>query len=196
MKGRANTSVIIDDLLRFIVGGGAIATILFAPGMAKALDAPLRTYFSKLDKRRQQAEFKRLLYYMKQQGLIAMTSEDYEHGLLVTKKGTLRLRQAEFENLQIPAQIAWDKQWRIVFFDIPEHLRAGRRQLISKLKLLGFIQLQRSVWVHPFPCRNEIELIASTYNVQRYVSYIEASSIDNQIALENRFNIVLKNKRL
>lgn len=194
MKHRTKTALVVDDLLRFVVAGGAIATILVAPGMAKALDTPLRKYFNKFDKRKQQAELRRVLYYMKSQGLIATTTNDYEHGLLVTKKGKGRLEQASYDNLVIGSPEKWDKRWRIVFFDIPEQCRIGRRQLIHKLKLLGFIQLQRSVWVHPFPCRQEIELVTSTYNVQKYVSYIEASSIDNQIALEKRFKTLLTKK--
>lgn len=192
MKGRAKSPV-VDDLLRFLVGGGVITTALFAPGVANVANTALTRYFQKIDKRRQQKELKRILYYMKQQGLITPTSDDYEHGLRITKKGRLRLKEAEFEHLVIPSPETWDQQWRIVFFDIPERFRMGRRQLIFKLKMLGFVQLQRSVWVHPFPCRKEIELVATTYSLQKYISYVEASSIDNQTVLEKRFKTLLDN---
>lgn len=85
-KGR-----VIDGLMRFIVGGGTIATILIAPGMATALDKPTRAYFKKLDKRKQQRELKQAIYYMKKKGLIKPTTEDYMYGLVVTKKGMKRL---------------------------------------------------------------------------------------------------------
>lgn len=192
MNDRVKTASIIDGLLRFAVGGGMIATILVLPNMAKALDAPTKAYFNKLDKRQRERELKRLLYYMKQQGLVIPGAKGYEHGLIVTKKGKQRLKVTDFEELTIKHPKEWDKLWRLVFFDIPEEYRAGRRQLIHKLKLIGFLQLQRSVWVHPFPCRPEIELVTTTYNVEKYVSYIEATGIDSEHLLKKRFSSLLK----
>lgn len=37
----------------------------------------------------------------------------------------------------------WDKRWRIVVFDVPEELRKGRDVLHSKLRALGFYELQK-----------------------------------------------------
>ena len=191
MNKRVETAAAIDGILRFVVGGGTIATILIAPGMAEVLDKPTRAYFSRLDKRSQQRELKRILYYMKQKGLIKPTSEDYAHGLVVTKQGKHRIKHSDFENITIPELEKWDQKWRLVFFDIPEEHRAGRRQLINKLKQIGFQQLQQSVWVHPFPSRPEIEQIASEYKVQKYVSYIEATGLDSQNPLKKRFKAIL-----
>jgi phenylacetic acid degradation operon negative regulatory protein len=41
----------------------------------------------------------------------------------------------------------WDGKYRLVFFDIPEKNRAVRDLLRSKLKELGFVGWQKSVWV-------------------------------------------------
>lgn len=191
MKNKVETAAVIDGILKFVVGGGTIATILLAPGMAKVLDKPTQAYFRKLDKRSQQRELKRILYYMNQKGLIKPTSQDYSHGLIVTKQGKARIRRVNFENLIIGRPPAWDEKWRIVFFDIPEERRLGRRQLISKLKEIGFQQLQQSVWVHPFPSRTEIEIIAAEYKVQKYVSYIEATGLDSDNLLRKRFKAIL-----
>ncbi len=191
MKGGTETSAVIDGIMRFIVGGGTITTILAAPGMAEVLDKPTLNYFNKLDKRAQRRELKRLVYYMKQKGLVYPTSEEYMHGIVVTKKGLERLKTIDFETLQIPTPTKWDNKWRLVLFDIPEHRRAGRRVLISKLKAIGFLQLQRSVWVHPLPCRAEIEVITHHYNIARYVSYIDATGIDNHDVLVKKFKTIL-----
>lgn len=191
MNDDRNTSAVIDGLLRFTISGGVIATVLIMPNMAQVLEAPVRKYFGKLDKRQQEREIKRLLYYMKQRGLIAPTSRGYEHGIVVTRKGRERLKRSDFENLVIHRPATWDKKWRLVFFDIPEESRIARRQLICKLKLLGFIQLQRSVWVHPFPSRSEVELVVSCYKIEKYVSYVEATGIDSESLLRKRFSGLL-----
>lgn len=192
MNDSSRTSAIIDNLLRFAVGGGLIATIIIAPNAVQIFDGPLQKYLDKLDVKQRDRELKRIVYYMKQQGLVATTSEDYLHGLIITNKGKKRLKRLEFDKLEVLAPERWDGKWRMVIFDIPELSRVGRRSLIYKLKQIGFVQLQRSVWVHPFPCRQEVELVASSYDVQKYVSYVEATGIDSEHLLKKRFQAILK----
>lgn len=191
MNKKTESSAVINGLLRFIVGGGVVATIIVAPGMAKVLDKPTRAYFRKLDKAKQERELTRLLYYMKRKGLIALRSEDYVHGVVVTDKAKQRLKAADFDRLSINPSRKWDKKWRVVFFDIPEQERDTRRQLTGKLKQLEFQQLQRSVWIHPFSCREEIEIVSAHFKVQKYITYIETTYIDSQEALIKRFSHLL-----
>lgn len=188
----AGSSAIIDGLLRVAAGGGLLTSAVFAPEIVKLLDVPIQKYFDRLDKRSQHRELKRLQYYMRQRGLISYTTDEYEHGITITKRGLKRLKQKEFATLQIPRLATWDHKWRLVFFDIPEHKRAGRTSLVYKLKQTGFIQLQRSVWCHPYPCREEVELITNTYKIQKYVSYVEATGIDSEKFLISRFSKILK----
>lgn len=194
MAKNDNTSAIIDTILKFLLGGGAIATILVLPNSAQIFAKPLEKYFDKLDKRSQQRELRRVLRYMKNQGLVKLSSEDYEHGLTITKTGLKRLKKSDFKNIQIPQPQIWDKQWRIVLFDIPERLRGERILLTNKLKQLGFKPLQQSAWIYPFPCRKEVEVVTSNYELSRYVSYIETRHIDNDKPLRQRFSSVLPRK--
>lgn len=185
------SSEVIDNLLRFAVAGGVLTVAVLAPNAITMLDKPTRAYFKKLDERSKQREFKRLLYYMKQRDYIKPRAGGYDHGIIITKKGREYLSRTDLEQLSISRPKQWDKQWRIVFFDIPERYKAGRKQLAYKLKQIGFYQLQRSVWVHPFPCRPEIEFITATYEVQKYVSYIEAGTIDSEHLLIERFKQII-----
>ncbi|OHA88916.1 MAG: CRISPR-associated endonuclease Cas2 [Candidatus Zambryskibacteria bacterium RIFCSPHIGHO2_02_FULL_43_14] len=84
----------------------------------------------------------------------------------------------------------WDKKWRIVIFDIPEKKKKIREMFRYQLKRLGFIELQRSVFVISFECRNEIEYIVEFYNIRKFVRFIEASHIDNELDLKHRFSLV------
>ena len=191
MDNRQRTAAIIDGLLKFVLLGGTISVTLLAPNVLVALDKPLQKILKKLDARQQERELKRVLHYMKRKQLI--TTADYAHGIKVTAKGKKRAKKAVFADLRISPPKHWDKHWRIIFFDIPESRRYARVELTRKLRSLGFRQLQRSTWVHPFPCRQEIEAVATTYKVQRYLSYIETSHIDNQRALRKVFSSLLNN---
>lgn len=184
MGRNKETSGLIDGCLRFLLLGGTLAAGLAAPNIIQVLDKPVTKGLDKLDARAQQRELQRTLSYMRQQGLIR---GDYEHGLALTDKGRRRLAKSEFANIAIDQPAVWDQHWRIVFYDIPEKHKQGRDALTAKLRQLGFYQLQRSVWVHPFPCRDVIETVTTTYKVSRYVTYVETAYIDKQSKLRKRF---------
>jgi hypothetical protein len=84
----------------------------------------------------------------------------------------------------------WDGVWRIVIFDIPEKLKKARDSLRYHLKKLGFIELQRSVFIIPYKCREETEYVVEFYNIRRFVRYIEARHLDNELDLKRKFNLL------
>lgn len=186
------TSVMVDGLLRFLATGGLLTTAALAPNALQLWDKPARRFFAKLDKQAQQREYQRLLRHMRRQGLIVNSPANYEHGLRMTQAGKARAERADLEHLAIPAPPKWDAQWRIVFFDIPETKKVHRDYFSHRLRLLGFQQLQRSVWVHPFACREQVEAAATAYGVARYVTYIETGYIDAPEKLRERFTALLR----
>ncbi|MDZ7744484.1 MAG: hypothetical protein U5K77_01860 [Candidatus Saccharibacteria bacterium] len=185
------TSAIVDGLLRFVAAGGMISIAFLSPLALPAVDKPTRKMLEKLDERERERELRRVVYYMKQRGLIRLTAEDYEHGLQITRRGRKRLQKANYDNVSIPTPDTWDKCWRLVLFDIPVDKNRARRSLTIKLRELGFKQLQKSIWIHPFPCRHEIEVVATTLGVRRYITYLEVSHIDAEKKLRSRFKHLL-----
>src|SRR5574337_352735 len=185
MSNRDNTTAVIDGILRLTAGGAFIGSAILVPGLAIGLDKPFNALMNTLDKRAREREFRRVLNYMERQKLISR--QKYQHGIEITEKGRRRLRKVEFDNLKVNKPKKWDGKWRLVIFDIPEEHKSARNSLGSKLKLLGFTPLQRSVWIYPFPCHELIESIKLYYKVTRFVTYVEASHIDKDGVLKNRF---------
>lgn len=185
MGKNAYTTQLMNSLLRTIAVGGLTTVAILAPNAISSLDKPLKYYLKSLDKKQRRQEMMRLLRYGRQQGLV---SESYQHGLSLTEKATKRLQGLDIETVTIHSPKRWDGLWRIIFYDIPETKKTGRDALSLKLRSLGFYQLQRSVWVHPFPCHDEILFIASSYGVESYVTIIEAKTIQNIQRLEAIFS--------
>jgi len=50
----------------------------------------------------------------------------------------------------------WDRRWRVLIFDIEEKNRKTRDSFRRKLVELGFGQLQKSVYISPFPIEEEM----------------------------------------
>jgi len=114
---------------------------------------------------------------------------DGSYTLILTKKGKLKALTYHFQKMKIERE-NWDGKWRIVVFDIPEKLRWGRDALRAKLKELGFYELQKSVFVFPYECQDEIEFITEFFNLRKYVRFGVLESIDNELHLKKIFKLI------
>lgn len=92
----------------------------------------------------------------------------------LTQKGLERSRFYNLDNLSISKPKKWDKKWRIVVFDIPEEKRKLRNALRKRLKNLDFYELQRSVFVHPYPCGDEVNILVNVFKLRECVRFAEA----------------------
>lgn len=168
------------------LGTGTITAGLVLPGSALAL-APLTAAYAKgYDERQKQREHQKLLMYMKRQGLLETGPRD-GNGLVLTAKGRKRAQKAQLDSLVIEAPEVWDHRWRIVLFDIPESLKSHRDAFTDRLRRLGMYQLQKSIWVHPFPCEDVVVTFAVQLKVEQYVTYIEASKVARESELMKQF---------
>ena len=108
---------------------------------------------------------------------------------VLSKKGEDVALKYNLEKMVIP-KTKWDKKWRIVMFDIPERLKKIRETLRYQLKRLGFLELQRSVFLLPYECENEFKYITEFYAIKKYVRFVVANRIDNELDLKRRFHLI------
>lgn len=106
----------------------------------------------------------------------------------LSKEGKHVALTYDIDNMKI-FKHSWDRKWRIVTFDIPEKIKKVREALRYHLRNLGFKELHRSVFIFPYECKNEIEYIVEFYNARRFVRYIEANYVDNELDLKQKFNL-------
>ena len=179
------------EILSYLAVAGILAIAVTAP---YALVGIARLYASMKKLSPKQTQIRRIaqaLAAAKRSKLIII-SEKPEGKFLVelSEKGRRRLKEVDYENLRIPVLKTWDKKWRIVIFDIPHTFQNSIRNAFTlKLKRLGFCLLQKSVWVHPYPCENEIRLLAELLGVSRCVHIIVAESLTNEVKLYRHFQL-------
>jgi len=109
--------------------------------------------------------------------------------MILTSNGKKRTIQYNLDFMEIKRPKQWDRLWRLVIFDIPEEERKGRGALSSKLKELGFYPMQKSVFVHPYECKNEIDFIVELFNLRPYVRLFIVKETDIELDLRSRFNL-------
>jgi CRISPR-associated endonuclease Cas2 len=106
----------------------------------------------------------------------------------LSKEGKSKILNFQFEKMRLEKK-NWDKKWRLVIFDIPEKIRPARDALRNKLKELGFYELQKSVFVFPHECEDEIDFVIEFFEMRRYARTILADKIDNELHLKQIFKI-------
>lgn len=126
------------------------------------------------------------------QSKLADFSEQKDGTIILTlnEKGEQKILKYKLDKMKIPEMKKWDKKWRVILFDIPEPKKKIRDILRFHLKKLGFFEFQKSVFVHPFDCVNEINFLIEFYNIRSHVRIIIAENIDNELDLKKHFNLI------
>ncbi|MDP2950984.1 MAG: hypothetical protein Q8N55_01225 [bacterium] len=113
---------------------------------------------------------------------------DQTFSMTITDKGKLKVLKYHFDKMKI-SEKNWDGKWRLVVFDVPEKFRKGRDALRSKLKNLGFHELQKSVFVFPYHCQDEVDFIIEFFGIRPYARYGVLESIDSDQHLRKIFEL-------
>lgn len=179
-----DTSKLVDEVIKIVATSGVVASTFVLPNIAVTFAKPLRRLYRTLDERERVRKLQQAVYYMKSRGYLV---GDYDHGLQLTDKARKRLADIKFDELVVASTPVWDHYWRIVLYDIPESSKSLRNAFHSQLRAIGCFQLQRSVWITPFPCRDVVAAIATRYKLDTYVSYFEARNLDNERAMLKYF---------
>lgn len=110
--------------------------------------------------------------------------------LVLTEVGQKKVLVYNLDKIEIKKPLKWDRLWRVVTFDIPEDKKKGRTALAVKLKEIGFYPMQKSVFIHPHECKNEIDFIAEIFELVPYIRYLRVRDVDIELDLRNRFGLL------
>jgi len=176
-KKRINSKEILLWILR---AGGIIILSMANPKLPHYL---LKSYLKNRYRLRER------LKMLEERGWIKITEVDDQFKLELVENGREVALYYKIEEMHIKKPKKWDGLWRVVVFDIPEDKKIARDVLRRRLKELGFIQLQKSVFILPYDCKKEIEVIQHAYEIWPYMSFMIVKEIDNEDKLIKRFNL-------
>ena len=174
----------MKKVLTTIALGGMIITCVALPGMAQVL------LLFKPKSNSDKVKFRRTLKYLDNQKYIRIYQKDGKDVVEIKQKGKKKLLAYKFDEISVlSGRHNWDKKWRIVMFDIPEKKKRARNALCRKLKEMGFIELQKSVLVAPYECREEVDFIGEYFSVRGYINYVLVDKIENEQNFRKKFNL-------
>ena len=113
---------------------------------------------------------------------------DPELMFYITEKGRRELLRYQFKERRLEKR-HWDKNWRIVIFDIEEDKHGIRDGIREEMRSFGFEKLQASVWVYPYECEAVVALLKTEYGLGKELVYIVAGDIENDEWLRKKFHL-------
>lgn len=130
---------------------------------------------------------KRTMESLKKRKFIKIWFKDNRGKITLTPEGRAYMAGLKVKNIKLPLNKRWDGLWRIVTFDIPEKLKVNRRRFARALDFAGMYNFEKSVFVYPHECKEQIFEIANLYEVKKYVRYIVANSVEPDFGLKINF---------
>lgn len=175
--------------------GAFVAGSLVAPGLPRVLSKPIKyediaNFFGEdeweeFDERRLRQRLKELRKrrYIK----IILTGDKYF--VQITLKGRRKLLQYNLADLSIPTPEKWDSRWRIVTYDVPKGKDAAREAIRTTLKRLNFHQLQKSVYLYPYPCDEVVTFLRELYDIGENVKILTVGQLEDEEAYKEYFDL-------
>lgn len=176
-------STITKTIFATIAVSALVTTMLVFPSFGHIV-----RYFSKNQK--QDKYVRKVFRKLEKQELISIGEKpDGQITVILTDKGKRQALTYKIDKMKIPKPKQWDGIWRLVVFDVPEKKKQARDLFRQNLKKLGFYHLQKSIFVHPYPCKREVDFLKHNFAIAQYVTLVEARSIENQNLLRNHFQV-------
>lgn len=161
---RYSKGEIAKGILLGLAAGGFVAVSLALPNFPQVLK-----FFNNDDKKRYR--IKRSISSLKNKRLVKTYLKDGQEFMEITEDGRKKVLFYKLDEIKIKRNKKWDGFWRVAAFDIPEKHRKARMALSSKMKEMGLLSLQKSLFLSPFDFLDELDFIGEIFNVRKYILY-------------------------
>lgn len=178
--GYSTTQAIIDILLDF----GKNFTLLDSPyqrmrrSWRKIQGAPEPTRW----------RFNRAIRYLEGRGLVQKKEQNSQIFIRLTKEGKVNALLLRLEK-EFKKSPQWDGRWRVIIWDIPEDAREQRDRIRWFIKNLGFFQIQKSVFVTPYPLPPAAVAYLKESGLLQYIRFLRVDKMDDDQILRKHFGL-------
>lgn len=182
---RKPKSEITKDILRGLLITGLIAVAATSPYFVSNLMRAM-----KKNKRYERKKLYDTFYKLRKRGCIKFEKRNHQIYMSLTDEGRKKAGIYQINDLKIKKPGKWDGKWRIILFDISEKKKIKREAFRGKLKELGFYPFQKSAWIHPYDCRDEVDLLKTFFGLnEQELRLIIAQDIGGNGFLRNKFKV-------
>lgn len=174
-------------LLALIATPGLLAFALVIPNLVKLFEGE-----KDLRSSRQKNSYRVAFARARKRGFLKIIQKEGSACVALTKKGENTLYRELLNTVRIIPQEKWDQKWRIVIFDFPVKYNFARDLFRQKLKKWNFQQIQKSVFLCPWPCLQELSLLRRALKAEHYVLFLETIFCENEERWRKVFHLKYK----
>ena len=162
-------------ILLLLLAGVALG-LSNSPGAPKRIFRALSKEWKDIDRENLYRNIKKF----ESSGVVRYVNNGNWWDIELTARGKQLAKKIKLGEIKINKPKKWDKIWRVVFFDIPEENRVARDALRRKIRELGFVEIQKSIFAFPYPCRDEIFRVVNFFELKNNVIQCEVVNIDSK----------------
>lgn len=180
-----------ETIAQWIIFLAATGIILSSPRGARNFSKELNKYLNDKINGNNSFDSRQLsqaLYKLKNRNIINIIDKNNKTIILLTEKGKKKKLEYDIDNIKIGKPDKWDGKWRFLMFDIPESKKNAREAFRNKIIDLGFVRFQKSVWIYPYSCDDEINFIAEIFLIAPYLTLLVVE-VDNDKPLKAQFGL-------
>lgn len=191
VSGTGKVDPKIKDILQ-LLGIGVLLTVGIAlPGVGMVANEVMKAQRRKrwLESQKEWDKFNtwRLHWVLKRMNSQKLVTISDDGIVRISQKGKERLLQYNIAAMQLKEKI--DGLWRLIVYDVA-NLKGQKRRIFQRmLKQLKFLQIQRSVYLTPFICDDEIEYLRQLFDLRDEVVLLKVSRIENEQGYKRYFGI-------
>jgi DNA-binding transcriptional regulator PaaX len=122
-------------------------------------------------------------------GLVDVQEKNGVYIVQITDQGKSEVLRYDIAAMAVPDQTPWDEKWRMVLFDISKDRESIRAAFRQSLQSMGFFQMQKSVYIHPYPCTKQIQFLREVYGIPHAVKMATITHLENDEDLRTIFRL-------
>lgn len=123
------------------------------------------------------------------QGFIQKPTKETVDAPLLTERGKRWILKYALENLNIATPKSWDGKWRLILYDVARQKASLRNIFRATLRRLGFLNVQESAWLFPYPCEKEVNFLRQYCGMGDEVIYIICHKIERDESYRTHFGL-------
>lgn len=180
----------IKNVLKLVGAGVFLAASLAMPNLPLALKPFINNQEEyEVWKRFNIPYLKRTVRRLEKQKLVEINEDEGVQIVKISEQGKRRILRYAIDELSIEKPRVWDREWRLISYDIPGNLKTLRNVFREYLLAWGFFPLHESVLLHAYPCERQVEFLREYLGVGKYVRIFSVSRIENDELFRDFFGV-------
>ena len=179
----------VREVLSLLAAGSVLVLALSAPGALVVAKSLLDEKSDRDWKKFNRWYLDRTLKRLKKSKMINFDYQGDKVIVELSRLGKKKILKYSLEEMKIKRPVRWDKKWRLVIYDVPNSKRKSASCFGNMLISLGMHRMQKSVFICPFPCRNEIEFLREYYRVREHVWMLTVSKFEDDFVFRKFFGL-------